>query len=102
PPPVSWPPRAVRPVGVMRGRPQPATQVPAGTQVTAQHWFDPEAAAVPTPVPDTRPSSPRRWTVPRRPGGPVRRSMVVGGVAIALVAAGIGSAGTVGLLAMGG
>jgi serine protease Do len=96
------PPRAVRPRWVDRGRPEPAAQVPAGTQVTAQHWFDPEAASIPTPVRDPRPSSPRRWTVPRRPGGPLRGSMVAGGVVIALVAAGIASAGTVGLLAMGG
>jgi S1-C subfamily serine protease len=92
------PPRAERPRWVDRGR--PASPLPAtGGPVTAQHWFDPDggpATEQHRPAPSSTGSTPR-WRDAR-----LRGPLVAGGVAIALVSAGLASAGTVGLLAVGG
>jgi S1-C subfamily serine protease len=96
------PPRTVRPRWVDAGRAEAAAQLPAGPQVTAQHWFDPEPSTAQAPARDARPSSARGWSAPRRTGGPGRTRLVAGGVALALMAAGVASAGTVGVLALGG
>jgi S1-C subfamily serine protease len=96
------PPRGVRPRWVDRGRPQPA-QVPAGTQVSAQHWFEPDAGRA---VPSVDPREPSPRPTPSRPvmpgGGRERGTLLAAGIAIALVSGGLASAGTVGLLAAGG
>lgn len=98
------PPRAMRPRWVDRGRMEAPAQT-AGAQVTAQHWFDPQGTAQrqghgpDKPAPPLPPSASRE----HHSGGPSRRTpLVVGGVAVGLVAAVVGSAVTVGLLATGG
>lgn len=96
------PPRAVRPRWVDRGRVDP----PAldGAPVATQHWYEPGAArALSGHGMGDASSGP---AMPRRPraGGPARTRapLIAGGVAVALVSAAIASAGTVGLLAVGG
>lgn len=91
------PPRAARPRWVDQGRVQ--APVPAiGAQVTAQHWYDPEAARAPSE--DRGSPSPRAAAGPRRRSD--RRPLLVAAIGVAVVSAIVAVIGTLGFLAAGG
>jgi len=96
------PPRAARPRWVDRGRVDAPAPM-AGTQVTSQHWYDPEVAH--TRSGGGGGSEPGRSSASRplaKGRARVRAPLIAGSVALALVVAAVASAGTVALLAAGG